>query len=235
MQRRRGYGRIAGLTLALAGTGCAEDPQIVCTPGSLRACFGIEVIVRQVGGNDTRVTIHVQNLQGTIADDNTAWSQLLYLRVYRNMNPALGFPVGGDVVPTWEPAVATIGPGPAGSGWRNTGVNSPEFVSEWIATSGAYGTDVGYIAGRAATYNEVAGVGAGFRTFSGVGSAPGWVTFTFLAGQPFTISDVGVQLAAWASNQPASGLPAPQSVGCQVIKGGGPLSTDCIFLPYNLN
>jgi hypothetical protein len=235
MQRRRSYVRIAGLTLTLAGTGCAEDPQIVCTPGSLKACFGIEVIVRPVGGNDTRVTIHVQNLQGTIADDNTAWSQLLYLRVYRNMEPALGFPVGGDVVPTWDPAVTTIGPGAAGSGWRNVGVNSPEFVSEWVASGGTCGADVGYLAGRNETCNEVAGAGAGFRTFSGVGSAPGWVTFSFLAGQRFTISDVGVQLAAWASDQAASGRPAPQSVGCQVIRGGGPLSTDCIFLPYNLN
>ena len=221
-------------TVAFA-TACDDDyPLIACTSGVHKACFGFDIAFEPLVGDSTRITVRVQNLQGTISADSTAWSQLLYVRVYRNMNPVLGFPNGGTITASWDATVAPIGPEPAGSGWHNSGVNSPSFVSEWIATGGSYGTNVGYVSGRDSTYNQVANVGAGLRTYSGADTAPGWVTFTFVATQPVTDSDVGVQLSAWASNQPAASLPVPEQVGCQIIPGGDPVTAGCVFLPYNL-
>jgi len=221
---------LLGFTIA-----CKPKPRIACTNGALKACFGTEVEFTHFGNDSTRVTIDIQNLQGTIPDDNTAYSQLLYIRVYRNMLPVLAFPNGGSVVPTWTTTVQTIAPGPAGSGWHNTGVNSPSFVSEWIATGGSYGSNVGYVAGRDVTYNQITHTGAGLRTFTAVGRAPGWVTFRFVAHHNVTASDIGIQISAWASAQPAATLAAPTQVGCQLITGGGPIGPPCTFLPYNLH
>ena len=229
----RRHATFVGGALAL-GMACNPYPRIACTPDALKACFGTDIAFRSLGGDSTLITIRVQDLQGTIPEDNSAWSQLLYVRVYRNMNPSLGFPADGPVVPTWDATVLTLGPAPAGSGWRNVGVNSPSFVSEWTAAGGTYGTNVGYVSGRDTTYNQVVKAGAGLRTYTGAGKAPGWVTFTFVAHRSVTESDIGVQLSAWASLQPASTLAPPQQVGCQLVKGGGPVSSDCVFLPYNL-
>jgi hypothetical protein len=228
---------VPALALTLTGFACAQNPRIVCTPGALNACFGIDVVVQPIeGSNDTRVTVHIQNLQGTVPDDNTAWSQLNHIRIHRNLEPSLGFPGGGDIMPTWWPSVTTIGPEPPGSGWRNVGVNSPPgLVSEWIATGGLYDGDGGYIAGRNQTYKQAAKVGAGLRTFSGVGTAPGWVTFTFVAAESFTADDVSVYIAIDASTQPASGLPVPEGVGCYIPGFGLNGDNECIELPYNLD
>ena len=221
----------AGLAIAAA---CSPYPRIACTPGPISACFGFDIAFHPLPGDSTRITIRIQDLQGTIPADNAAWSQLLYLRVYRNMNPPLGFPDDGPAVPTWDPAVQPIGPAPAGSGWHNTGANSPSFVSEWVGTGGTYGTNVGYVAGRDSTYNEVSNIGAGLRTYTAAGTAPGWVTFNFVAQRPVRAADVGVQLSAWASQVPAASLPVPQQVGCQLVAGGGPIGPACHFLDYNL-
>jgi hypothetical protein len=234
--RRRMFPRRAtvvcgALALALA---CNPYPRIACTPGALEACFGTDISFRRLGGDSTLIIIRVQNLQGTITEDNSAWSQLLYIRVYRNTNPSLGFPADGPVLPTWDATVQTLGPAPPGSGWRNVGVNSPSFVNEWTAAGGTYGTNVGYVSGRDSTYNQVVKAGAGLRTYTGPGKAPGWVTFTFVAHRPISSSDVGIQLSAWASLQSASMLPPPEQVGCQLVKGGGPISSDCVFHLYNL-
>jgi hypothetical protein len=227
--------RSAASTFAILGLvlGC-HKPRIACTTGALKACFGTDVTFTNFGTDSTRVKIDIQNLQGTVAQDNTAWSQLLYIRVYRNMNPPLGFPNGGSVVPTWTATVQPLGPSPAGSGWRNSGANSPSFVSEWVATGGSYGSNVGYVSGRDTTYNQVVNAGAGLRTFSGVGRAPGWVTFSFVAHHRLTASDIGIQVSAWASTQPARSLAAPTQVGCQLITGGGPIAPPCEFFAYNL-
>ncbi|MEJ2184964.1 MAG: hypothetical protein P8Z36_03405 [Gemmatimonadota bacterium] len=228
--------RFGMFLVAIAGaSACAPSPQIVCTPGAIQACFGIVVDFRSFGSDSTRITIDVQDLQGTVPQDNAAWSQLLYVRVYRNMDPSLGFPGPGAITPTWDAAVQTIGPSAPGSGWHNTGANSPSFVSEWVASGGGYGTDVGYVSGRDTTYNQVVHTGAGLRTYIGPGKNPGWVRFSFVAQHVVTSADVGVQLSAWASPQPASTLQAPQQVGCQVITGGGPVVSGCAVFPYNLN
>ncbi len=224
---------LLGAVCAVA-TACNPYPRIVCTPGTITACFGIDVSFRAMPGDSTEITLRVQNLRGTVSSDNSAWSQLLYLRVYRNMDPPLGFPAAGPITPTWDATVQTLGPAPPKSGWQNTGVSSPSFVSEWVATGGTYGTNVGYVSGRDSTYNQQVNAGAGLRTYAGPGTAPGWVTFSFVAARPVTASDVGVQLSAWASLLPAATLPVPQQLGCQVIAGGGPVSPDCTFLPYDL-
>ncbi|MEJ2218595.1 MAG: hypothetical protein P8099_18550 [Gemmatimonadota bacterium] len=221
--------------VAIAGaSACAPKPQLVCTTGAVQACFGIVVDFRKMPGDSTRITIDVQDLQGTVPNDNSAWSQLLYVRVYRNMDPSLGFPGPGVITPTWDTTVQTIGPSAPGSGWHNTGVSSPSFVSEWIAAGGGYGTDVGYVSGRDTSYNQVVNAGAGLRTYIGPGKNPGWVRFSFVAQHVVTRDDVGVQLSAWASLQPASTLQAPQQLGCQVITGGGPVSGSCASFPYKL-
>lgn len=222
----------ATATLAAA---CNPYPRIVCTPEVIRACFGFDQSLRSLGGDSTLITIRIQNLQGTILRDSSAWSQLLYIRVFRNMAPSLGFPEGGPVIPTWDPGVQTIGPEPKGSGWHNGGTNFPSFVSEWAAVGGQYGKNVGYVAGRARTYNEVVGAGAGLRTYKAPGKRPGWVTFTFVAKRPVTAADIHIEIAAWASLQPASSLPVPENVGCQVIQGGGTAAHGCIDLPYDLH
>lgn len=227
------FGMFVVATAALGA--CAPRPQIVCTPGPIQACFGIVVDFQNLGGDSTRITIDVQDLQGTVPNDNSTWSQLLYIRVYRNMAPSLGFPGPGAITPTWYAAVQTIGPSAPGSGWHNTGVNSPSFVSEWVAAGGTYGTDVGYVSGRDSAYNQVVHAGAGLRTYVGPGKNPGWVRFSFVAQHVVTRDDVGVQLSAWASLQPASTLQAPQQVGCQVINGGGPVEPGCDSFPYNLH
>lgn len=230
------FRRLGILVVATAALGaCAPERQIVCTTGAIRACFGIVVDFRSLGGDSTRISIDVQDLQGTVPDDNSAWSQLLYVRVYRNMMPSLGFPGPGAITPTWDATVQTIGPSAPGSGWQNTGVNSPSFVSEWIATGGTYGTDVGYVSGRDSTYNQVVHAGAGLRTYIGPGKDPGWVRFSFVAQHAVKSADVGVQLSAWASPQPASTLQTPQQVGCQVIIGGGPVGPGCTVFPYDLH
>jgi hypothetical protein len=223
---------VFALATASLTLGCHRDfRRIACTTGALKACFGTEVTFRRIPGDSTRITIRIQNLQGTLSADNTAWSQLLYIRVFRNTNPPVGFPNGGSVTPTWDASVQTLGPGAPGSGWHNAGTNSPSFVSEWVGVGGSYGTNVGYVSGRDVTYNQVANVGAGLRTYTAAATAPGWVTFSFKAGRPVTTGDVGVQISAWATNQPAASLPVPQQVGCTLIGGGG--ANACTFLPYS--
>ncbi len=229
MTRRSVAITVGAMSLA---TACSRPlPRIACTPGALSACFGISTTFTPAAGDSTIVTIRVQNLQGSTSHDNTAWSQLLYLRVYRNSNPSLKFPQTGPFTPTWDPSVAAIGPGAPGTGWHNTGASFPSFVSEWVGVGGSYGANVGYVAGRDTTYNEVAKVGAGLRTYTH-GAAPGWVTFTFRAGHPVTAADVSVGLSAWASAQPASGLPVPSQVSCVVIVVNGGVS-NCNFFPYH--
>jgi len=221
------------LATACLALGCRRDfRRIACTTGALKSCFGIQVLFRSLPGDSTRVTIRMQNLQGSVAADNTAWSQLLYVRVYRNSSPSLAFPNDGAVLPTWDASVQTLGPGAPGSGWKNIGSNSPpNIMSEWVGVGGVYGTNVGYIAGRDPTYNQVANIGAGLRTYSAAATPPGWVTFSFVAGRPFTSADVGVQFSVWASDQPASGLPVPKQIGCTYIPSG--VASACTILPYS--
>ncbi len=225
--------RLPLILAAALSAACNHNPRIACTRGTLRACFGIDISFNPVG-DSTIITIRIQDLQGIVRADNTAWSQLLYLRVYRNMAPSLSFPGPGTITPSWDATVTPIGPGAPGSGWTNMGVNYPSFVSEWVAAGASPGSSAGYVTGRDVAYSEFRHTGAGLRTFTAPEKAPGWVTFYFVAHHIVTAADVGVQISAFASDQPASAVVAPQQVGCQVIPGGGSVTTDCDLLTYGI-
>jgi len=227
--------RIVFALASVVMAGCGPSPQIACTTGTLKACFGTEVFFYPFGNDSTRIEIWVQDLQGTVTADNTAWSSLLYIRVYRNLLPQLNFPVaGGSVLPTWSGPVQTLGPSAPGSGWKDTGVSYPSFVSEWIATGGGYSTDVGYVSGRDTTYHQVVNTGSGLRTYNAAGHAPGWVKFSFIAHSHVTKNDIGIELSAWASAQPASTLAVPSQVGCTILVSPVSQGLPCTFLTYDL-
>lgn len=83
------------------GLGCRHPTaRIACTPGEFSACSGTQVTFQSLPGDSTRITIRIQDLLGTIPQDNTAWSQLLYVRVWRGGAPLLGFPNNDPIVPT---------------------------------------------------------------------------------------------------------------------------------------
>ena len=226
---------LSAVTAVALGLGCRRsNARIACTPGKFSACFGTEVTFQALPGDSTRITIRIQDLQGTVSQDNTAWSQLLDVRVWRGGPPLLGFPNFGPILPTWTPQVQPLGPGAPGSGWHNGGINMPEVsYSEWLAIGGTYGQNVGYVSGKDVSYNQAANTGSGLRTYTAPGVFPGWVTFSFVAAHHVTASDVLVELAAWVSDKPATSLPVPQEVGCILINGGSNPFV-CKFFPYNL-
>lgn len=220
--------------LLFGGAQPAAAQQILCTRGAVKACFGFTISFVNYGNDSTRIWIQVQDLQGTIPQDNTAWSQLLYIAVTRNSNPSLKFPPWGEaVLPTWSGAVGILGSSPPGSGWTNRGTSEPSFVSQWMAFGATYGSAGGYVSGRGGTYNQLLNAGAGLRTFKAAGQAPGWVTFNFVAHHHVTRGDVEVDLSAWTSLYPANINVTPKQVGCTVPIVPGP--GFCKVFPYTLS